>query len=91
VSVSVLFPQKGVIFLTGSLVERVKEEDMEHKGYFGFELLHQDLCTGEHHRHEKRVLYCKTAEEREKWVTALQHAAHVVPVEDDVSVFPSFR
>lgn len=51
---------RGVIFLTGSIIERVKEEDMAMKGYYGFELLHQDLCTGEHHRHEKRVLYCKS-------------------------------
>ena len=41
---------KGVIFLTGSIVERVKDEAMALKGYFGIELLHQDLCTGEHHR-----------------------------------------
>jgi serine/threonine protein kinase/Ca2+-binding EF-hand superfamily protein len=74
---------RGVIFLTGSIVERVKDDDMEMKGYFGFELLHQDLCTGEHHRHDKRVMYCKSLESREKWVTTLQHAAHVVPIEDD--------
>jgi hypothetical protein len=106
---------KGVIFLTGSIVERVrtykhththdrvhthtvvrihpfhsfrpssifkfmlqiKDEGSELKGYYGFELLHQDLCTGEHHKHEKRVLYCRKEEDREKWVTQLQHAAHV--------------
>eukprot|EP01036_Dinobryon_divergens_P043044 gene43044-57255_t len=49
---------------------------MQIKGYFGFEIMHQDLCTGEHHRHEKRVLYCKNEEERNKWVTTLQHSAH---------------
>ena len=74
---------RGVIFLTGSIVERCKDEDMQMKGYFGFELLHQDLTTGEHHRHDHRILYCKSEENREKWVTALQHAAHVVPIEEE--------
>lgn len=74
---------KGVIFLTGSLIDRLKDEHMELKGYYGFELSHQDLCTGEHHRHERRVFYCSSDEERTNWVVALQHAAHVVPIEDD--------
>ena len=75
---------KGVIFLTGCLVD-VMEDDVENevKGYFGFELTQQDLATGEHHKHEKRVFYCKTVEERLQWVTALQHAAEVIPIEDD--------
>ena len=74
---------KGVIFLTGCLVDRVHDKEMEGKGYWGIELLHQDLCTGEHHRHDKRVLFCKSEEEREDWVTLLQHNAQVVPIEDD--------
>ena len=41
---------KGVIFLTGSLVEKVRDRDLALKGYYGFELLHQDLISGEHHR-----------------------------------------
>ena len=148
------------------------------KGYFGFELLHQDLCTGEHHRfvmssvltllnvviqraakllfllwllvlrsswlfsssinhhmykeccyvwsvlesesievevdilllllftlliaynwpfvmhsipvinrHDKRVLYCKSESLRDKWVSSLQHAAHVVPIEVQYLIF----
>ena len=32
---------KGVIFLTGSIVESVKDEGSAMKGYYGFELLHQ--------------------------------------------------
>ena len=31
---------------------QVKDEASAMKGYFGFELLHQDLCTGEHHRYD---------------------------------------
>ena len=74
---------KGVIFLTGCLVDRVHDKEMEGKGYWGIELLHQDLCTGEHHRHDKRLLFCKSEEEREDWVTLLQHNAQVIPIEDD--------
>eukprot|EP01039_Chlorochromonas_danica_P007127 gene7127-7880_t len=74
---------KGVVFLTGSIIDRLREPEMEMKGFFGLEITHQDLCTGDHHRHDKRVLYTKSEEEREHWVVALQHAAHVVPIEDD--------
>ena len=37
----------------------MKDEASAMKGYYGFELLHQDLCTGEHHRylHEKTANY----------------------------------
>jgi len=74
---------KGVIFLPGSLIEPVSDPSNELKGYYGFELLHQDLCTGEHHRHEQRILYCKSSTEREMWIRALQRSAHVVPIEDE--------
>lgn len=74
---------RGVVFLTGNLVEPIEDHENELKGYWGFELTHQDIAAGEHHRHEKRVFYCKSEEERLQWLTALQHAAEVVPVEDD--------
>ncbi len=77
---------KGVIFLAGSIIESIKEPDMELKGYYGFEILHLDQCTGVHHRHDKRVLYAKSIEERDKWVTSLQHAAHVVPIEEEYAI-----
>ena len=32
-------------------------------------------------RHDKRVLYCRSESLRDKWVSSLQHAAHVVPIE----------
>lgn len=72
-----------MIFLTGFIIERLKDEEMAVKGYYGFEIMHQDLSSDKHHHHEKRVLYCKSEDERDRWVTALQHAAHVVPIEDD--------
>ena len=72
-----------MIFLTGFIIERLKDEEMAMKGYFGFEIMHQDLSSDKHHHHEKRVLYCKSEDERDRWVSNLQHAAHVVPIEDD--------
>lgn len=54
---------KGVVFLTGSIIDRVRESEMEMKGFFGLEITHQDLCSGDHHRHEKRILYTKSEEE----------------------------
>ena len=38
------------------------------------------MCTL-NRRHEKRVLYCRSESQRDKWVSSLQHAAHVVPIE----------
>lgn len=80
---------RGVVFLTGCIIERIADNDMALKGYYGFEILHNDLCAGhesarhEHHRHDHRVMYCRSEAERDRWVVALQHAAHVVPIEDD--------
>lgn len=34
-------------------------------------------------RHETRNLYCKTEAERDSWLTALQHAAQVIPIEEE--------
>ena len=77
---------KGVIFLTGCIIESCTDKEHEENGYYGFEVIHQDLCTGEHHRHDRRVLYTQSAEDRTQWVAALRHAAHVVPIEDDYIV-----
>ena len=74
---------KGVIFLTGCIIESCTDKEHEESGYYGFEVIHQDLCTGEHHRHDRRVLYTQSAEDRSQWVTALRHSAHVIPIEDD--------
>lgn len=74
---------KGVIFLTGCLIDKLVDEASELKGYFGIELLHQDLCTGEHHKHDRRVVYCKSDNDRNEWLQQMQLAAHVVPIEKD--------
>ena len=36
-----------------------------------------------HSRHEQRILFCRSEAERDEWVSALQRAAAVVPIEDD--------
>jgi hypothetical protein len=41
---------RGVIFLAGCIIEKIHDEASEMKGYYGIELLHQDLCTGEHYK-----------------------------------------
>jgi Ca2+-binding EF-hand superfamily protein len=79
---------KGVIFLSGNIIEKVNEEASEIKGYYGFEILHQDFSSGKgtdagHHRHDQRILYARSAEERENWIKLLQHAAQVIPIEED--------
>ena len=73
---------KHVIFLTGSVVEKVMDVVLETKGYFGFEITHMNMVNGDHHKHDTRLLYTRSEEEREKWVTVLQQAAHVVPITD---------
>jgi hypothetical protein len=40
----VLLTCVGVIFLTGFIIERLKDDEMAHKGYYGFEIMHQDLA-----------------------------------------------
>ena len=74
---------KGVVFLTGCLVDKLVDDASELKGYYGIEVLHQDLCTGEHHKHDRRVFYCKSENERDEWLQQMQQAAHVVPIEND--------
>ena len=34
-------------------------------------------------RHEQRIMFCRSEAERDEWVSALQRAAAVVPIEDD--------
>mmetsp|Transcript_11288 Transcript_11288/g.17176 ORF Transcript_11288/g.17176 Transcript_11288/m.17176 type:complete len:828 (-) Transcript_11288:222-2705(-) len=74
---------RGVIFLTGCICDKVDDASSELKGYYGMEILHQDLCAGEHYKHESRILYCRSESEREQWLTKIQHAAQVVPIEED--------
>jgi tRNA A-37 threonylcarbamoyl transferase component Bud32 len=69
---------RGVIFLTGSVVEPLQhDEEHELRGWYGFEIVNGS------HPEQKRILYTRSREERDEWVNALQHAAEVVPIEED--------
>lgn len=76
---------KGVVFLSGSSIENLDDPANEMNGYFGFECVHMTFTASEtdHHRHEKRILYCLSEQDRDRWVRTLQEAAHVVPIMDD--------
>jgi tRNA A-37 threonylcarbamoyl transferase component Bud32/Ca2+-binding EF-hand superfamily protein len=77
---------KGIIFLSGSIVERVKEPKMEAKGYFGFSIIQLNLCTGEHRHHEKRILYCESEKECNEWIHKLQNQTHIIPFEEEYDI-----
>jgi len=66
---------RGVIFLTGCVVERLADDRDSH-GYFGLEI----LSTMGNFR---RVLYSTSEAQRDAWIHALQHAAQVIPIEED--------
>jgi hypothetical protein len=69
---------RGVIFLAGSIVEGLKhDEEHESKGWWGFEIVNPA------HAEQRRVLYTRSSEERDEWVRMLQHAAEVVPIEEE--------
>lgn len=83
---------KGIIFLSGSIVEQISDPESESKGHFGFEILQQydesnyynnyELNNHNHH-HEKRVFYCESNEKRNELIHQLQHLAHIVPFENE--------
>jgi serine/threonine protein kinase/Ca2+-binding EF-hand superfamily protein len=73
---------KHVIFLAGSVIEKVKDVALETKGYYGFEVTHMNIVSGDHHKHDTRILYTRSEDTRDQWVVALQQAAHVVPITD---------
>jgi len=64
---------KGVIFLSGSIVSSIGKNQIS--------ISELNVCTGEHHPHQKRILICKSEELRNKWVDKLQKASHIIPFE----------
>lgn len=63
----------GVIFLSGSIVSPIKDNFLS--------IIELNVCTGEHHPHQKRLLECKTNLIRNEWVSKLQKASHIIPFE----------
>jgi Ca2+-binding EF-hand superfamily protein/tRNA A-37 threonylcarbamoyl transferase component Bud32 len=76
----------GVIFLTGSIIQHVEDAEMKAKGYFGFEITQQNLCTGEYHHHEKRIYYCTNQQDCNKWVNNLQILSEVIPFNEEYKI-----
>eukprot|EP00968_Pinguiococcus_pyrenoidosus_P018191 scaffold1867_cov247-Pinguiococcus_pyrenoidosus.AAC.28 len=70
---------RGVIFLTGCIVEKLEDDHEESHGYYGFEILST-------YGNFRRVLFATTAEQRDAWIHDLQHAAQVVPIEEDFAL-----
>jgi len=63
----------GVIFLSGSIISPIKDNFLS--------IVELNVCTGEHHPHQKRLLECETNQIRNEWISKLQKASHIVPFE----------
>lgn len=77
---------KGIIFLSGCIVEQINDTDMESKGYYPFQILRQyieDDVNVDHHDHEKRIFYCESLEKRNDLIHKLQKMSHIIPFEED--------
>ena len=66
---------RGVLFLEDSYVKPV---DDGQKGYFGI-----SIHTSSAHGERTKVLYAKTSEERDEWLSALRQACRAVPFDED--------
>lgn len=64
---------KGVIFLSGSIVKPLENNLLS--------ITELNVCTGEHHPHQIRILECETQQIRNEWTTKLQKASHIIPFE----------
>lgn len=74
---------KGIIFLPGSIIEKIDNKEMEEKNMFGFEITQQNLCTGEYHHHEKRIFYCNSESQVNELVHNLQLLSNLIPFEEE--------
>lgn len=77
---------KGIIFLPGSIVERISNKEMEDKNMFGFDIIQQNLCTGEYHHHEKRTFYCMSENQVNELVHKLQVLSNLIPFEEEYTI-----
>jgi tRNA A-37 threonylcarbamoyl transferase component Bud32 len=64
---------RGVVFLSGSVIVPIDKNQIE--------ISELNLCTGEHHHHQKRLLVCETESLRNEWIEHLQKASHYIPFE----------
>lgn len=61
----------GVIFLSGSFINPMGNSQLE--------ISELNICTGEFHHHQKRLLECENKIIRDIWVNKLQKASHIIP------------
>ncbi|KAG5178661.1 kinase-like domain-containing protein [Tribonema minus] len=71
---------RGVIFLAGSFVEPLHDDENERRGHWGLEI------TRSQEHGLRRCLYTNSKVERDKWVHELRRASEVVPVEEDFEI-----
>ena len=77
---------KGVIFLTGCIIEKAESREDELAGYYGFELIQMETSQSKEelaNKNDRRTLFCKSEKDRDEWVHMLQQAAHVVPITEE--------
>ena len=77
---------RGIIFLTGSIVRKIKNNEMAEKGYYGFEICQQNLCTGEHHHHEKRTFYFQSQHNCDTLVDQLHQLSNATPFDEEYTL-----
>ena len=77
---------RGIIFLTGSIIRKIKDEEMEEKGYYGFEICQQNLCTGEHHHHEKRSFYFQSLNDCDDLLHRLHQLSNATPFDEEYTI-----
>lgn len=63
----------GVIFLSGSVILPIEDNFLS--------IAELNVCTGEYHSHQKRLLECENNLIRNEWVAKLQKASHIVQFE----------
>jgi serine/threonine protein kinase len=67
-----------IIFIEGCYIEYELVDDEAKSGQFGFEIIRGDELDSQN----KTVLYAKTKEERQQWVSDLRKSAKTVPITD---------
>ncbi|CAM9239606.1 unnamed protein product [Phaeothamnion confervicola] len=71
---------RGVVFMTGSFVEPLRDEELEKRSYWGMEI------TRNNEQLHRRRLFARSKVERDKWVHELRRASEVIPIEEDFEI-----
>ncbi|KAG5175767.1 kinase-like domain-containing protein, partial [Tribonema minus] len=71
---------RGVIFLIGSFIEPLREEESEKTGHWGLDIVRSQ------EQGVRRCLYASSKSERDAWVRDLRRASEVIPIEEDFEI-----